>query len=298
MTDDENIKAVITAEDFKKRFNLKNIGFPEPTVFSNAVGISVKKVYPDEHASMYGVEISRRRPQTTPLLSLDAHVVYGKDTKDGVTLMMDKKLSEPIDLDFTDEFSFDTSTGKFYHRGRQIEPEEIFSIMDTAHKKPTKLTAGLLLRIRLWIWRILIPHTIKYLDLFLIKALWIISGEKIKGNIWRRVVNIYSRIKSQIEEDQDFVKSKPMDFFGYEAKRWSVVFYCSLHLAIFSFFYWKGIKYTFVTQILDNNFLALCYVVVSFAFTESWLPRRIKSIINEITPRVFSNISNRKISVS
>ena len=58
-----------------------------------------------------------------------------------------------------------------------------------------------------------------------------------------------------------------MEFFGYKAKRWSVVFYCLLHLTIFSFFYWKSIEYVFVNEMLNNNFLALCYVVVSFALT-------------------------------
>ncbi|MFA5942485.1 MAG: hypothetical protein WC798_02320 [Candidatus Paceibacterota bacterium] len=298
MADSEKTKS-LTADDFKKKFNLENISFPEPLAFSNAIGIGVKKVYPTGFASVYGVEIARHKPQPTSRKSLFAHVAYGKDTPEGVILMSDKKLSDPIDLNFDDEFSFDLQTDKFYYKDQEIRPEEIFTIIDKAHKKPSQPITGFPLRCKLWFWRKFLTGVIKYLDIFLIGLLWVISGERIKGGIWRRIINIHSDKRYQIEgKDGLFEEARTMEFFGYKAKRWSVVFYCVLHLTIFSIFFWKKVSYSFIDQVFSSNFLALCYVVVSFATTESLVPRLLKSAINELTPRMFSNISDKKLAIS
>lgn len=289
------------AEQFRTQFSFAHDGFSEPIPWTDAVGFSRVRKFANEYASLYKFGIVETELQNvSSRKSLWISVSYGKETMGGISLGSEKHtLSDPIELDFKDEFFCNVTTNKFYYHDKEITPQKILSTIEETHMKPTKKVGGFVLRCRLWFWRKFLPSLIKYFDIFLIGLLWLVSGERIKENIFRRLLGTRSeRFKESIPtKEAEFEQSKTMDFFGYKAKRWSVVFYCGLHLLIFFFSFWRGMEYSWLTAIFTSNFLALCYVVISFAFTEALVPQTLKWIISKATPKAFGSISFKRMKV-
>lgn len=293
----------ITAVEFADLFPLPFEDFSGPIILIDGVGFSLIKHYGNDYASLYKIGIpSEELRKSTPLKGLYVSISYGKQTPEGITLSpREQSLWDPIDLDYRNELYYNVDTHSFYHNGQEIESREILSTLKETHEKPTKMVQGLSLRCRLWFWRKLLVSLAKYLDSVLIKTLWIISGEMVKEDIWRRIIRIYSNRAQEetLSPEKNFTEAKKVNFFGYEAKRWSVVFYCILHLASFSlfFFFLKKVEHPFLSSIFKNSFLLLCYVVVSFSITESLIPGWLKSTINQLTPKLFNSIASKRLKV-
>ena len=283
-------------------FSFESEGFSDPIQWTDGVGFGRVRKLPDGYASLFKIGIGDEQLRTpSSRKSLWISASYGKETMGGITLASDEgNLSKPVDLDFRDEFYYDTISGKYYRGEEEITAAKLFQTIEEAHTRPTKPFQGFWVRCRLWFWRGLLPTSIKWFDIALVKLLWIVSGEKIKDNILRRLMGI--RLEKPTERippnSVEFENSETMNFFGYRAKRWSVVFYSALHLGIFTiFFYFISIYPRWISTVLSNNFLATCYIVVSFAFTESFIPRLLKSIISKITPVAFETIAFKRLKI-
>lgn len=287
----------MTTNELKENFKFLDQDSLRTTEWKDGVGFSIFKDYHDGRASLYKIGISDRELQKDdPLKNLRISASYGDNTPDGITLAPRKQsLWDPIDLYSLDEYFYNTATRKFYYHNKEVSAQQIFLNIENEHMRPTKKIRGFLLRYRLWYWRRSLPFTIKVIDSILIFLLWIISGERLKSNIWeKRSELINKRIP---EKDIQFEQAKTMDFFGYKAKRWSVVFYCTLHLIIYVIIFNKSVRYGSLSGIFTNNFLAVCYIVVSFAITESFIPTMLKSIINKITPKVFNRVTFKELKI-
>lgn len=275
--------------------------FTKPIQWTDGVGLSRVKKLENDYASLYKIGIGDKELQkTSPRKNLWISVSYGKETAGGITLRSDGvKISDPVDLNFYDESSYDIQDDKFYYHQKEIKAAELFKNIEEAHMRPTKTVKGFVIRCRLWFWREALPALVRLVDLFLVGLLWVVSGERVKDNIWGRLMGTrFEKITEQIpKKETEFEESKKMDFFGYKAKRWSVVFYCALHLVVFAFFFLERIKYVWITTLFDSNFLALCYVVVSFAFTEALVPQILKSMISRIMPKIFSSIAFKTLKI-
>src|SRR5581483_9451858 len=88
------------------------------------------------------------------------------------------------------------------------------------------------------------PIFIKRFDLALIDLLWAISGERITDDLIRRILDTHKRLKEKADQKSivgvEYVERQMMDFFGYKAKRWSVVVYALLHLFLFGIIFFRG----------------------------------------------------------
>ena len=154
-----------------------------------------------------------------------------------------------------------------------------------------------MLRFRLLFWRLILPKIIEVIDNILNVLLLLISGEKIQGDIMGRLMRKHLDKGLEVP-NLIFGETEKMDFFGYKAKRWSVVFYCFVHLFVYIvFFYLLGHRNNLLSAIFRNNFLALCYVVITFSFTESFIPKVLKLTIKKITPKIFEDISFKKLKI-
>jgi len=121
------------------------------------------------------------------LKKLSISVSYGKETDGGISLGTGKKgIWNPVDLNFSDEFYYSESQKKFFHYKKEIEAKNILLYIEEIHKKPTRLVKGFFIRTKLWFWRKMLPNLIKFFDLFLISILYLISGEKINNDIFKR----------------------------------------------------------------------------------------------------------------
>ena len=289
----------MTTEDLIKQFELPFSDFSSPIKWEGDVGFSTTKNYADGYGSLYKFGVYKQDPNND-LRNISISVSYGKETNGGISLGTGKKgIWDPLDLYFNDEFTYSESQKKFFHLGKEIQAKDILLHIEKIHKKPTKAVRGFFLRSKLWFWRKLLPSIVKIIDILLISILYLISGEKIKGDILKRYFSerFDERSNQKINKEIEFEKGKIIDFFGYEAKRWSVIFYCSFHLGIYYiFFYLKNNHYNLVSDIGKNSFLVVCYVVVSFAITESLIPKIIKTIISK-TPKIFTGIAFKTLKV-
>jgi hypothetical protein len=304
-------------DDLIAQFKFPITGFSSPIKWQDGFGFSVTQKYRNSYASLYKIGVYDEKQKEGDLKKLWISVIYGKEAEGGgISIGTGKKgVWNPVDLDFRDEYFFNLKTKKFFHFEKEIDPKNILFNVEKLHKLPTKSIRGILLRLRLRFWRIFLPSIIKIIDKCLILLLLFVSGEGPKdADILKRLVSQWH--DGHVEradqrpgsrnppfEPVSFNKGTPLDFFGYKAKRWSVVFYCLMNLFLYIlFFYWEKkpdwLAYISnpLTNILRNNFLALCYVVVSFAITEALVPSALKIMIERV-PKVFRKVSFKILKV-
>ena len=285
-------------EDLIKQFELPFNDFSDPILWNDGIGFSVTQSHTDNYESLYKFGIFEEDPKRK-LKKLYISVSYGKKTDAGIALGTGKRgIWDPIDLDFHNEFFYDEDNNLIFFENEEIAGKDLLIFIEKLHKKPTKLVPGIPIRMKLWFWRKVLPFFIKIVDIILIKILWIISGEKFPKDIIHRYFD-GQRIEETTQKipELEIVKGKTMNFFGYEAKRWAVVFYCSFHLIIYVLLlYTQNYNNLLAHKIGSNNFLSLCYVVVSFTITESLIPKMIKNFIKK-TPKIFTTVAFKTIKV-
>lgn len=284
----------MTSTEFREKFKLPFASFSNPTDWQDGVGFSVIEEGENGFASIYKIGFYVRDSGVNPVKDIWVSVSYGKKTDGGISLgTTEGNLKTPIDLDFHKEFSYNTETDKFYFESKEIDPKDILLKIQKVHKLPTLIVKGLLLRLRLSLWRKIIPGGIKSADNILVRILWLISGERVKNDIMGR--RLFEKSDEKIKMIE-FADSKTLNFFGYQAKRWSVVFYCASHLIGYYAILKFGVPHYFFSEVFKNNFLSLCYVVVTFAIIEHSVPQFLKFII-KFTPVLYGNVLFKRLSV-
>lgn len=287
----------MTSSELKDKFQLPFEDFIQPIEFQDGIGFSVVQKHQGNYESLYKVSFGDKDKDKTRR-SLWVSVSYGRRTGDGIVLGSGKNsLYDPIDLTFYNEYSFDLDTQKFYDRDNEIEAKKILVDVERVHMLPTRKVSGLPLRSRLWFWRKLIPGLVKVVDWVLISALWLISGESdSRDTLGRYMSQRYTERRDASIKKVEFKEVKTMEFFGYKAKRWSVVFYCLIHLIAYAVLFGIECRFSFMSRVIRNGFLALCYVVVTFAITESLFPMLLKMMIKR-TPELLAKISFKSIQI-
>ncbi len=294
----------MTPQDFINKFRLPLKGFSNPIAWQDGVGFSLVQEHGNTFASLYkfGLNLASEE-QRKPLW---VGVSYGKNTSRGISLGSGENgVWDPIDLDFNKDFTYDPTTDKFFKNDKEIDPQQIIHDLERIHKLPTKKIKGFKLRSRLRFWRKIIPGILKFVDLLTRIFLWIVSGETTEPDIFKR--SISERLDRPDRpfhglpetKDASFNESRTLSFFGYSAKRWSVVFYCSIHLIAYTLFFFSDKHWSLLGNIFGNSFLALCYAVVSFTVTEAGIPAILRSFVKFLT-RAHGRISfmSLKIKVS
>lgn len=293
-----NKVSILNLQDFVANFQLPFSNFSSPTEWQDAFGFSTIQKYPEGFGSLYKIGIHKQELAES-LKKVSISVSYGKMTDSGVSLGTGRGgVWDPIDLDFSNEFFYDEVRNVIFRNKIEISGKNLLLFLEEIHKRPTKAIRGFPLRLKLLFWRKMLPAIIKIFDRFLVVVLWIISGEVIPQDIIKRFFSDRreEKVNKKISEI-DFHTGKTMEFFGYHAKRWSVVFYCSLHLTIYLIFLYKqNVHFLLIGGIGRNSFLTLCYIVLSFAITESWLPDLIKFVIKK-TPNLFTKIAFGSIKI-
>lgn len=290
----------MNSQEFAEKFSLPIVGFSAPVFWTDGVGFSIIQKGTEGYSSIYKIGVNSQN-STGEIKRLWVSVSYGKETSGGISLGTGREgLYDPVDVDSFDDYSYDGSLDKFFFHHNEIRPKQIILDIEKIHKHPTLLIKGLPLRLKLWFWRKFIPGLLKFVDIILISLLWGISGERITGTLMDRIFNkrYVEHSNRKIDAPVRVEESTRMDFFGYKAKRWSVVFYCSVSLSLYAiYFFFIKHRYLFVSNIFKNNFLTLCYIVVTFAITEWLIPKILKLIIVNYVPEKFTQISFKRIKL-
>jgi hypothetical protein len=296
-------------EDLIKPFKLPFANFSSPIEWSDGLGFSTTQDYGDGYGSLYKFGILDQTSKENRE-NLWITVSYGKETDGGISLGTGKNgIWDPIDLNFNNEFFYDKSTKKFYHYEKEVEPKKILLDIEKLHKLSTKKFKGALLRARLNFWRKFLPSLVNVIDKTTIFVLLLVSGEKpIEVDITKRWVSQWheehkiERLNEKIIFEKaefkpvSFNEGELLNFYVFKAKRWSVVFYCAIHLIFYIIFFFFKIKFDLLNQISKNSFIFLCYIVVTFTFTEATTPWVLKKIIKK-NSEIFSRVSFKTLRI-
>lgn len=298
--------AVLTDPSIRKSFlakfsrGLKTHGFDSPVPFHEPeVGISFKKkLKDDDYVSLIKLAVlDDGEPRRNNLF---ASATYGKDNGSSIEIrsLENTKLDDPVDLVFNDEFYYDPVAKQIYHGKKKISPLQLLNEVYGKHIKPTRTLAGFLLRVRFWFWRYFLRDLIEIFGKIAKVVLFVISGTRYSYDaFWEgtELADSYANPEGDGKEKSKGGEEK-LNFLGYKAKRWPILFYCSLHLGAYMLCSLFDIKPHIIVVLLQNNFLTLVYVVVSISLIESVIPDSLKKLIRALS-RLSLKLSFKKITV-
>jgi hypothetical protein len=298
----------MNSEDLIRKFELPFADFMDPIPWEGDIGFSIFKEDKEGYASLYKIGLNREQ-ELGFLKKLYVTVSYGKKSDGGISIGTSKKITSPIDLNAYNEFFFDTSTEKFFHFDKEIEPKNILIKLKNAHIRPTKILSGLPLILKLFIWRKVFPVIIKITDMVFSFLLELFTGETVKDrdivkrfiDYWHEEGNQKPKIDSELDEKvlgRNIRSPKQWSFLGFTSTRWSVVFYSLVHIFLYFFnsLFWK-INDPIVKKVFTNSFLTLCYVAISFSIIEFLIPKILKILIRRM-PKIYQSIVFKSLKVS
>jgi len=282
-------------QTFIEKFNIYNkYGFfgLVPFIDNNyGIGFSIKKRLNDsDNKNITLLQFSIRKTilndEKIKQKPMNIGATYGRDNLDGVTIrdFEKTKLTDPIDIEFPDEYFYNIETGELYKNRKKITADKLINRVYNQHIKSTKPIKGFFLIIKLFLWWKLLYLAFRYLSKVFYFLLFLISGnryfyepifkEEILNNKVIKTEFPGEKITATKEEINEKLKEgKKFNFFGYEASRWSIIFYSVLHLMFYIVFIYFNYKPTIVIVVFKNNFITLIYVIVSLWFMESVLPK-------------------------
>jgi hypothetical protein len=276
----------MTHEEFFSLFGPMPGHLSKPVFWDDGLGFSLVEEYENGYSSLYKIGF-----KGTDRSKLWLSASYGKKTSGGVSLGTGQNLRDPVDLEFNDEYQYVEQTRKITHNGREVEPADALKRLLYRHKLPGQRILGAPLRLGLFFWRRALPAVIRCFDWALRGSLMVVSGERTDRDIWLRMFRdvhkdtpIGRGVAHEVKSTSslgDFESSKPINFFGYEAKKQSVVFYCGLHLLAYGLAVWYGLTSEPIFRLVNSEFLLLCYAVVTFSLIERQLPRLIKFVLRK-----------------
>lgn len=293
------------------KFDFEKNGFYAVTPYIDArIGFSCKKRLNKEDAknvSTIGFYISDQalNDTTSTRKAFYIKAIYGKELVDGVQMRTDQNFFEPLDLEFRNDFFYDTTTEKIYKKEKEVNADNILLEVYRKHIKTTRPIVGLVLRIRLKFWRIWLPWISKSFSFLSQFFLYLISGdeytyeflfqeETLNGEI------ISSRMKGRVDPEKNSAKAKEkdneakqIDFFGNKVPQWAIVFYSILHLGVWFSLGYFCVDRNKLKEFFDNNFLLILYVIVSFWIFGTIIPFFLKRTIKHLSTLAFHSASKR-----
>ena len=284
----------------KEKFDNIGDSFYDMTPYiNNFPGISIKKKIGDnENASMISIRITNKKYKDDDNKKIiDIRVTYGKDSENGITIRGKYKVTEPVDLESTNDYYFDLITEKFYlnRKDKEIKPLELLNEIYNQHIKPTKSSKGLYLRLKLLFWKIIIKQSLYYISKSFSFLYLIITGDKYEytpifgiEKINDRIVN--SSMPDFIEKNIETDEKTKVKFIGFTVSKYLITSYSIIHLIIFFLLYITNVKPLFITTIFKNTFLMTIYIVFSLSVYETILPKLLRKIII-----FFSKMSNNAL---
>ena len=298
----------------RAKFDFEKYGFYGVTPYIDAqIGFGCKKkLNPQDTKNVSGIGfyISNKTlsDSNTNRKAFYITATYGEELPEGIRMRSERNFLEPLDLEFRDEFFYDTSTEKIYKENLEVAPTDVLLEVYGKHIKTTRPIRGLFLRTRLRFWRIWFPFIPKLISHILHYLLLLISGDRYTYEFLFQEENlngqiISSKMEGRVGRNKESAKikeeekeSKQIEFFGNKVPQWPIVFYSTLHLS-----FWFSIKhYGFNTQKIEdffnNNFLLVLYVIVSFWLIGTVLPFLLKKFVKYFSTWSFQ-LANKSVRV-
>lgn len=293
----------------RAKFDFEKNGFYAVTPYIDAqIGFGCKKKLNKEdtkNVSGIGFYISNKILADTSSTRKAFYITatYGEELAEGIRLRTKQNFCEPLDLEFRDEFFYDTTTEKIYKKDKEVDANSVLLEVYGKHIKTTRPIVGLILRTRLRFWRIWLPWIPKSLSFLSHYFLYLISGDRytyeflfqeetLNGEIISsRMDGRVGRGKNSAKVKEEDKESKQIDFFGNKVPQWAIVFYSILHLAVWFSLKYFNIDVSKIKEFFGNNFLLVLYVIVSFWIVGAVIPFLLKKMIKYLSTLAFHSAS-------
>lgn len=292
---------------FIKNFNFAlRKDYLEPTPLNDVkFGFSViKKMQPSGYGSIFYIYLKNDELENNKeKKSLHIRTTYGNLIEEEGRKFIQRtseteknieKVIGPIDFTSDNDFFYDIKENQFYQKDKKITPDELLDKIYQIHIKPTRFFKGFIIRLRLFIWRVLIIFLVKLISDVFQCLLFLISGTKF-DDIYTRIFSA-NKIDNISQNSNKFKEPEKGDLFGFKAPLWPITFFCAFHFIFYVIFWLKNYKSEFIVTILENNFLTVIYTILFLVILERFLPKILKFLINK-TSQLYFNLSFKRIKI-
>lgn len=283
-----------------RNFKIENTDFYDLIEFRpGEVGFSVKRKYKDSEAiSLLKVGILKGSESNKKPLYVGATFGTLNANKDAVALRIGRKKTwkEPIDLESKDDYYYDVAKNKLFKNDKPIEGIALLKDFYKVHLASRKTLKGLVIRLRLDFWQLL-ARLFMFISKTLGLLLRFVSGTQFSYDPFLAGFEDSESLSGRQKPEPEIKESSKIDFLGYSASKWAVLFYCILHLSVYAVFIFANLRIEIITVLIKNNFLTVAYVIVSLWLIESAFPQLLKLGIRQ-TSEVSFNLQYRKVNIN
>lgn len=290
-------------------------GFYDFFVYNEGTGFSVKKNLKksdNSNVSMLSFYIPNDLQEKDNKRSIFINAIYGEKSQYGVSVRSGKiELFNPTDLMSQGEYYYDAINNKILKGNKEITPIDFINEIYNDHIKLTKFLDGFWLRVKIIFFRVVVSYFFKFFSLIFRGLLYILTGDKYSYEpvLKKEVVNgvitdhahkdligredgVVTGAMHKVDSMEKNDKNKKFNFFGYETSYWIIRVYAILILTFFILFEWKDWKPLIFIKIFSNNFLLICFIVLSLWFIEGVFPgifKRFSRYCSEISTYFYYN---------
>jgi hypothetical protein len=303
-----DMRALLTnADELRAIFALSEKYIEYTPLTDYQVGFSVKREYPAGIRYIPPKNRNKASDSVALFHVLYAHPDYSKSNKDRVkipiyifvstysrylanhddyyydddnsptkeSLGISKSSPKPIDLESKDEYSFDNETDSLVDiDGEQISGESILERLFEQHCSTVKLLNSLRIRMQFRDKLVVLCD----LSLLLIKKLLALS----LGRTFDPKETLSGILKPYDWEDMKLLNTETVDLLGYKAPKNLIITFSSLILLAYVWFSIFSIKSIFLSHMISNNFLVVCFVICSLFLLDWGVPLLLFYAINRI----------------
>jgi hypothetical protein len=203
------------------------------------------------------------------------------------------RINAPQNIKVQKDIKWNRNTNTFSVNGKSIDIIVYIKKQYRKHILPSRRIFGFSLRIlRVILWELLSPFLNALKEVFLI-LFFIVSGKTAKYKETEYSFTIRTQGKAIIEHTVEEGETQKIDFFGMTLPVIPVLTYSSIHLLSYLFFYLINIKPKIIVHMIENSFLLIIYVIVSFTVMN--YSRFIFLILGKILLRAKTLIERSKI---
>lgn len=279
---------------FLENFDFNEFDFFDVYEFTDCpIGFSAKKKVSGKdtnNATMISMYIPSRIYSNNKINQLLINTTFGKISNEGITMRQDRKLNEPVDAEFSNEYFYDVNKNKFYKKKKEVNANKILNEIYLKHIKPTKKFRGLFLRFKMIFWWVCVSYLFKLFSELSRHFLYFISGIKYCYEPILREEKINQQIiKSSFKDiepaniEEVLKEGKKLKIFNYEASQWSIIFYSMVHLLVYCIFVYYNYYPSLIVKIIKNNFVTLVYTISSLWIIEFLIPKILMLLVKNFS---------------
>jgi len=191
------------------------------------------------------------------------------------SLAESKQTSQPISLDYIDEFFFDHTNNAFVDRaGKAISGQDILERVFREHLDTTHLIKGLKLRLTLR------AQCVSVSLLTLLSTFIVFLLKKFFGRTIDESDNLASFYWGYETKDFKKLSTDSLDVFGYKTSRSVIMVFCFVVALAYGVKYVFSLSTPYLKAVFSDNFLSIIHALLVLGFLDVVAPYMLFHVLN------------------